>query len=202
MLGSSIRRMPRVAVSLSQQIAVVACDHRATSSRLYRGGLLTITSAAGGLEIRRAGDPAVATDLAHGAATPVSEDTQAELDGRVRSRVDVEAIARVDADPIARVDAPADTYASEFHAAIVRSQIKSALVGLGWKPVIAVRRRPGGLWRRITDSQLDHPAGQPASRDSSATSVPARCRSAGTRRLEHARSSDGLREQSLGWPCL
>jgi hypothetical protein len=102
---------------------------------------------------------AVATGPEHGVDTPGHERVDADgsahasidgsahasIDGSAHASVDGSAHASVDGsvrasvvtEAIASVDGPADACASKLQAAIVRAQVKSALVGLGWKPATA-----------------------------------------------------------------
>jgi hypothetical protein len=119
---------------------VLACS---ACHQAHHDGRLTISGTADRIEVRRPGAHVDGTN----AATPVAR-SDAHVDGtnaatpvaRPGAHVDATPAARpgghVDATPAARPGAHVDA-ASKLDGAIVRTQAKAALIGLGWKPTIA-----------------------------------------------------------------
>ena len=95
---------------------ILACG---ACHQAHHDGRLTISGTADRIEVRRRGPSPSAHVGATNAATPVARSG-----------------AHVDATPAVRLGAHVDA-ASKLDGAIVRTQAKAALIGLGWKPTIA-----------------------------------------------------------------
>jgi HNH endonuclease len=126
---------------------VLACG---ACHQAHHDGRLTISGTADRIEVRRpgahVGATSAATLVAHsgGVDAVVAARPGAHVDAAPAARPDVHVDAasaarpdvHVDTAPVARPSAHVDAV-SKLDGAIVRTQAKAALIGLGWKPTIA-----------------------------------------------------------------